>query len=67
MNILILAAEYPPKMHGGLANYSYNIAKNLAKNNNVRVAALPKYLRSERWGGSNLYFINFYQFYVQTF
>lgn len=57
MNILVLAAEYPPKMHGGLANYSYNIAKNLAKTNNVRVAALPNYLRSERWGGSNLYFI----------
>lgn len=57
MNILVLAAEYPPKMHGGLANYSHNIAKNLAKTNNVRVAALPNYLRSKRWGGSNLYFI----------
>jgi len=58
MNILLLAAEYPPKMHGGLANYSYNIAKNLAKTNSVRVAALPNYLRDERQLGSNLYFIH---------
>lgn len=57
MNILILTAEYPPKMHGGLAIYSYNIAKNLAKTNNIRIAALPKYLQSERWNGSNLHFI----------
>jgi glycosyltransferase involved in cell wall biosynthesis len=57
MNILVLAAEYPPQMHGGLANYSYNVAKNLAKTNNVRIAALPNYLRSEKPGGSNLYFI----------
>lgn len=57
MNILILAAEYPPKMLGGLANYSYNIAKNLAKTNNVRVAALPSYVQSKGWGESNLYYL----------
>jgi len=57
MDILLLAAEYPPKMHGGLANYSYNIAENLAKANKVRVAALPNHLRSERWGRLNLCFI----------
>lgn len=57
MNILILAAEYPPKMRGGLAVYSYNIAKKLTKTNKVRVAALPNYLQSERLSGSNLYFI----------
>lgn len=57
MNILVLAAEYPPKILGGLANYAYNIARNLARTNNVGVAALPSYVQSEGWGGSNLYYI----------
>lgn len=37
MNILLLAAEFPPKI-GGLANYTYNIVKYLNQNNRVMVA-----------------------------
>lgn len=58
MNILVLATEYPPKMYGGLAVYSLNIVKNLARNNNVKVVALPNYLRNKRLSGLNLYFIH---------
>ena len=41
MNILLLTAEYPPAMRGGLANYSYNLARGLTRNNDVMVAVLP--------------------------
>lgn len=40
MNILLLVPEFPPTTCGGLANYSYNIAKHLTKNHNVKVSVI---------------------------
>jgi len=42
MNILLLVSEFPPTI-GGLANYSYNIAKHLKKDNNVSISIPPSY------------------------
>lgn len=41
MNITLLAAEFSPEMWGGLANYSYNIAKHLSAKNQVEVNVFP--------------------------
>jgi len=41
MNILLLVAEFPPTMLGGLANYSYSIAKFLRRKNHVDVNMFP--------------------------
>lgn len=41
VNILLLAAEFPPMMWGGLANYSYNVARYLMKRNQVDVNVFP--------------------------
>jgi phosphatidylinositol alpha-1,6-mannosyltransferase len=43
MNILLLASEFPPKMHGGMANYSFNVANCLAQNNHVKVVSLTEF------------------------
>ena len=56
MNIMLLAAEFPPRMRGGMANYSYNIAKRLAANNNVEVMSLPEYSTGKNYA-LNLRFI----------
>jgi len=56
MNIMLLAAEFPPRMRGGMANYSYNIAKRLAANNNVKVMSLPEYSAGKNYA-LNLRFI----------
>lgn len=41
LNIVLLAAEFPPEMWGGLANYSYNIVKYLGVKNQVEVDIFP--------------------------
>ena len=48
MNILLLVAEFPPTI-GGLANYSYNIAKGLKKNNGVNISVSPGDLSSKKY------------------
>lgn len=42
MNILMLVADFPPMIRGGVANYSYNIAKYLSTDNNVKVYMFPR-------------------------
>ena len=56
MNILLLVPEFPPKTLWGLANYSYNIAKYLKKENNVKVAIVPLD-KAPKAHFSNLHFV----------
>jgi len=56
MKIVLLAAEFPPTMAGGLANYSYNIAQRLARKNRVKVYALSRYSKY-KGGLSNTRFL----------
>jgi len=56
MNIILLAAEFPPRMRGGMANYSYNLAKRLAANNDVNVISLSEY-SADRNYALNLRFV----------
>lgn len=56
MNILLLAPEFPPKMRGGMANYSFNVALRLARNNHVRVISLPQFSSGKNYV-SNLRYI----------
>jgi len=56
MNIVMLAAEFPPEMWGGLTNYSYNIAKYLSAKNQVEVNVFP-HMQSLMKYASNLEFV----------
>jgi len=48
MNILLLVGEFPPTL-GGLANYSYNIAKYLRKNNTVNISIPPSHASVKKY------------------